>query len=132
MRAALLALAASPAASSALAEGARQTYDCRATQICDGAGACAPTDEAVTFTLDPVELGRHGEGTFTIRYAGVEAEAVAAFLPFDVSWAEGRDDLQRLLLGGESADGQGLLLWHASRLVAGTSTLRFLTCDVTQ
>lgn len=126
MRALALALAVQPA----LAEGARQTFDCRATLACDGAGACAASDEAVTFILDPVDLGPDGGGVVTIRRGEVEAEAVVA-PPLDVSWSENGGP-QRLLLSGEAPDGRALLLWHAARPPGGPAAVRFLSCEVTQ
>lgn len=121
---AALACLALPAAS----EGARQVYDCAATTFCDGDGACAPSDRAVRFELQPQETGPLGEGGYAIAYDGVTAVAQNRTGLGPIDWSEGASDLQTLLFAGETA-----LVWHRLSFAApARSETFFLTCEVTR
>ncbi len=108
----------------ALAEGARTVFDCTIVTTCDGGGVCVPDNAAVTFTLTPLDVGRHGEGTYTITYQGNEVTATNFGWLGPWVWSLDTDDIQTLLLGGPHA-----LVWH--HLLIGetpASATDFLTC----
>ena len=118
-------------AAPAFAEGAVQVFDCDTKAICDEVGRCAPLGEALThrmeFRIEPVSVGPQGEGDYRITYndVSVPMRNVTGLGP--LLWSEGHDDVQSILLTGESS-----LLWHSLDGTTGRSVISFFTCKVTQ
>jgi hypothetical protein len=113
-------------ASPLVAEGARETWDCRVTQVCDGAGGCAAAEGAVRFEVAPVETDAGGGGPVTVArdggaaVIGARRTALAA-----ITWSETADDEQALMLTGETS-----AVWSRLDLTTGTAAVNFLTCEV--
>jgi hypothetical protein len=118
----LLALSGSPLA----AEGARETWDCRVTQVCDRTGGCVAAEEAVLFEVAPVETDAEGGGPVTVaRDGGAAVIGARRTVLAAITWSETADDEQALMLTGETS-----ALWSRLDLTTGTAAVKFLTCEV--
>ena len=116
---------------SALAEGAVQTFDCLVEAVCDEAGSCVPPGEApvqdTIFRMEPVSTGPQGEGTYRISYGDVSAEMTNVTGLGPLLWSEGNGDRQVILFTGETS-----LLWQSLDEASARSTVAFLACEVTR
>jgi hypothetical protein len=126
-----LALALMLLGSPALAEGARQTYQCRATLSCDDRGACEPSASLVTFAFEPLSTGPDGSGDYRVLHDDVAAPATFSAPALEYLWSDGSGDPQRLMVVGQDDDGSARLVWHSLDLTGQRSTLLFLSCEVT-
>ncbi len=123
----VIALSVALGASSALAEGARETYDCVSTQRCDGAGLCEPADEAITFVVAPLSQDAQGGGTLTLSYGDETAQATRLSDIAPIVWSSGPGDVQSLMITGSA-----MFVWYWLDLNYGNSELTFLTCKVSR
>ena len=111
----------------AQAEGAVLTFDCTATITCRQDGQCSHDTTAVTFVIRPVSADADGAGDYMINHGTDEFEMqnVTGFGP--LVWSEGGDNAQVLLLTSATT-----LLWQQFDAINATSTMTFLTCEITQ
>lgn len=117
---ALLLLSALPVS----AEGARTVFTCTGLTKCNAGGTCAPDDMTTSFTFAPVQTDADGAGTYSVDHDGTAATGTGAPLgPF--VWSEGAADRQTLLVTAETG-----ALWQSLDTSAGTSIIRFLSCEV--
>ncbi len=119
------------ASAAAHAEGARLTFDCTITALCEAGASCMDLQMPLTFTLSPVTLDALGGGTYDIAYGDVTAEATAIRAAGPYTWF--RDDRELTLT--PMPDGQEPLeatLFSEDPLGIDPSTTTFLTCEVTQ
>ncbi len=126
MRTILLTLGLGAAATAGFAAADQTVLDCDFVTTCDQDGACGPAgDLRVTFTLEPVEVGLHGDGTYVLRHDAVTAEMVQ-YSPFGpMVWTEGKSDVQTL-----SGTGHSTMIWQQMRITDGpTSVIHFLKCE---
>ena len=115
-------LAASFVAGPALSQ-VSERYTCETSRVCDGAGACREASGATVFELDPRNVNKHGEGTYTLRYDDLRVEAYSLTAIGPVVWSAGQNDLQLLSLTGEDT-----ALWQASDVNTGRSVIKFMRC----
>lgn len=102
------------------AEGARFALVCETTLVCDDAGTCAPTDDAVRFDVTPLSY-EAGTSRFEIGYDDTVAEATQDGATGPFSWqAEG---VTHLLLPSDSTR----MTWIRQG-PGGAVTLSFLDC----
>lgn len=118
-----------PLAGVAHAEGARLVLDCQVVTACDAAGACAPAEDAIRFTVEPESIDDEGIGLFSIWIDDAAEAHLARGLsrtgPF--LWSADDSTRETLVLTGETT------ALHTRQNLGGTPPARIdlLTCEVT-
>jgi hypothetical protein len=108
-------------------EGAVRLFDCTVVQVCDAAGNCEATTDAVVFRMEPVQVAQDGSGRYELQYGDTETamSSVSDIGPF--VWTVGAE--RHALLASSETN----FLWHRLTLdPVPAATVRFLTCTIGQ
>jgi hypothetical protein len=108
-------------------EGAVRLLDCTVVRVCDTAGMCETGAGAVSFRMEPVQVGPDGTGRYELEYGDtkVAMNSLSDIGPF--VWTAGAE--RNTLLASSETN----FLWHRLSLDAvPAATVRFLACTIRQ
>ena len=107
------------------ANAIRDVIACSYITTCDQNGACADASGQVTFEREPVDVQRHGEGTYRLKYDSQTVDMVLADPYAAMRWTDAEGNLNSL-----AGTGQSTMLWLQTTVGdVPTSGALFLTCE---
>ena len=120
-----LNLAAYLIAFGASAEIDTHILNCVAQKTCDHDGNCSVSDRIITFHFTPIEVGRHGEGSYELSYDEVTSEARYLSGLGPIFWGVGQIEMNSL-----SFTANERALWLTTQIgEPPSSDILFLECE---